>query len=201
MRTMNRAFLLLLSLMLTTLSCAVQPSVNLEAGPIAEAEPAETHAEIAGIERALRSWDSGLRPAEIDHLAGVIASEARRAELPPTLVLAVIEVESGGHNFAVSHVGARGLMQLLPTTGAFVAAAADLPWHGPETLFDPVANVRLGVRYLQRLLERYPDLRTALAAYNWGPGHISRRLRHGEPLPRQYADRVLSAWSGTGREI
>jgi len=201
MRTKDRLSTLLLSLVLVTVSCSIEPSASIEQGSSAATGSDATPTETARIVRTLRGWDTGLRPAEIEHLAGVITIEAQRAKLPPTLVLAVIEVESGGRNFAVSHVGARGLMQLLPTTGAFVAAAADLPWPGPETLFDPVANVRLGVRYLERLVERYPDLRTALTAYNWGPNRISRRLRQGEALPRQYADRVLSAWSGARREI
>jgi soluble lytic murein transglycosylase-like protein len=203
MRRTNRIASMSLSLLLTTVSCSVYPAVDSRptAGRSAEAEADATRVETVRIAEALHSWETGLRPAEVDHLASVIVGEARLAELPPMLVLAVIEVESGGRNFAVSPVGARGLMQLLPTTGAFVAAAVDLPWQGPDTLFDPAANVKLGVRYLQQLLERYPDLRTALAAYNWGPGHISQRLRRGEPLPRQYADRVLSAWSGSGREI
>jgi soluble lytic murein transglycosylase len=106
-----------------------------------------------------------------------------------------VHVESRYDVFAVSEKNAMGLMQILPTTGEWLATEIGVPWNGPQTLFDPIANVRLGVAYLSRLLERYDgDLAAALAAYNWGPGHIDGRLRSGTPLPVTYADLVLRAY-------
>jgi soluble lytic murein transglycosylase-like protein len=208
MRTSDRVSVLLLSLLLTTVSCAPAPTSSVVEGaprPIFEVDrnprPEVVRAEAAEIARFLRDRETGLLPAEVVHLSRVIAVEARRAGLPPAFVLAVIDVESGSRNFAVSSVGARGLMQLLPATGEFVAAQIGVPWWGPDTLFDPAANVRLGVSYLVGMIDRYADLRTALAAYNWGPGQISARVRRGEVVPRIYADRVLAAYAGTGREI
>jgi soluble lytic murein transglycosylase len=123
-----------------------------------------------------------------------IAAESSRADLPLELVLAVIQVESSGYNFAVSPVGAMGLMQLMPATAEGVARRIGLRWVGPTTLFDPVSNVRLGVFYLRELLDRYGSVTTALAAYNWGPTRIAERLRRGEPVPALYAQRVLSVY-------
>jgi soluble lytic murein transglycosylase len=106
-----------------------------------------------------------------------------------------MHVESRYDCFAVSEKNAMGLMQILPTTGEWLAAQIGVPWQGPQTLFDPIVNVRLGVAYLSRLLNRYDgDLAAALAAYNWGPGHIDGRLRDGAPLPAAYADLVLRAY-------
>jgi soluble lytic murein transglycosylase-like protein len=207
MRASDRVSVALLSLTVFTVSCAVLPPATVEEAPTAFVEVARNPpesllgAEAAEIALALRDRETGLLPAEVVHLSRVIAVEAHRGGLPPALVLAVIEIESGGRNFAISTVGARGLMQLLPTTAAAVAASSEVRWSGPETLFDPVANVRLGVRYLQDMIERYDNVRTGLAAYNWGPGRIAGRMRRGEPIPRRYADRVLAAWSGAGREI
>jgi soluble lytic murein transglycosylase-like protein len=207
MRTTDRASAALLSLIVTTVSCAVVPAVVVEPAPNAQFEvdrdpPEEIiHAEAAWIAGVLRDRETGLLPAEVVHLSRVIAVEAHRAGLPPALVLAVIDVESGGRNFVVSNVGARGLMQLLPTTGEFVAGRIDLPWRGAETLVDPVANVRLGVSYLEDMIGRYANRRTGLAAYNWGPARIGGRLRRGEPVPKDYVDRVLAAYAGTGRAI
>jgi soluble lytic murein transglycosylase len=200
MRTKNRAATGVLAAMLVSVSCAVAPATPemSERGAHRDRRVDVSRVRIAS---EIRAWESGLTPAAIDQLVAVILREARAAGLAPELVLAVIEIESGGRTDAVSPAGAVGLMQLLPTTGAFVARSAGLPWRGPEALFDPALNVRLGVRYLERLMRRYPDLRIALAAYNWGPGHISGRLRRGEPLPRRYADRVLAALAGDGREI
>jgi soluble lytic murein transglycosylase len=138
-----------------------------------------------------------LLPEEISEVAVAIAAESSRAELPIELVLALIQVESSGYNFAVSPMGAMGLMQLKPATGEEVAGEIGLRWRGAQTLFDPVSNVRLGVFYLRELVDRYGSVKTALAAYNWGPTLIAERLRLGEPLPAVYAHRVLSVYEKT----
>ena len=63
-----------------------------------------------------------------------------------------------------------------------------------QTLFDPFVNVRLGTAYLAELAARYDgDMATALAAYNWGPGHIDWRLQRGRALPTEYPQLVLDA--------
>jgi soluble lytic murein transglycosylase-like protein len=207
MGTSDRASIIVLSLLLTTVSCALAPTTVVEEAPrpIFEVDqnppPEVVRAEAAEIARFLRERETGLLPAEVAHLSRVIVVEAHRAGLPPAFVLAVIEVESGGRNFAVSSVGARGLMQLLPSTGEFVAAQVGVSWRGPNTLFDPAANVRLGVSYLAGMIERYANVRAALAAYNWGPGQIAGRVRRGEAIPRGYPDRVLAAYAGREREI
>ena len=108
------------------------------------------------------------------------------------MVLAVIHTESGYYNFARSSVGALGLMQIMPATGEMLAREAGIRWTGPELLFDPEVNLRLGTRYLAVLRARYGDWTRALAAYNWGPGEIDRRLAVGEVLPDKYASRVYA---------
>ncbi|MBW2423343.1 MAG: lytic transglycosylase domain-containing protein [Deltaproteobacteria bacterium] len=127
-------------------------------------------------------------------LAHTIVREARARRLDPDLVLAVIEVESGGYHLAVSSVGAMGLMQLLPSTGEELAGKLGVDWHGDDTLFDPATNVKLGTAYLRQLADRYGDVNIALAAYNWGPGRIDRRLRRGANLPSRYIEQVMRAY-------
>jgi soluble lytic murein transglycosylase len=205
MRPSERRSAILISLILTTVSCAITPNpdVAIASFEAVDAAPTEAalRAEAAEIASILANRNTGLLPAEVVHLSRVIVSESHRAGLPSAFVLAVIEVESSGSNYAVSEVGALGLMQIMPATGEFVAGRIDLPWHGSATLFDPVANVRLGVHYLKALLERYDNVRVALAAYNFGPGHVSRRLRNGEAIPRGYADKVLAVYRAGEREI
>ncbi len=131
---------------------------------------------------------------ERERLARVIVEEAGAQGLDPDLVMAVIEVESAGYHLAESHVGALGLMQLLPSTGRELAEKMGIPWKGPDTLFDPVINVRLGTAYLRELADRYDgNVDTALAAYNWGPGRIDRRLRRGARVPSLYIEQVRRA--------
>jgi len=100
-------------------------------------------------------------------------------------------VESAGYHLAVSEVGAMGLMQILPATGKELADRMNIEWRGPDTLFDPVINVKLGTAYLRQLADRYGNVHTALAAYNWGPGRIDRRLRRGATVPSRYIEQVM----------
>ncbi len=69
----------------------------------------------------------------------------------------------------VSRVGAMGLMQVMPATGAFLAVEEGIPWTTPEeVLFDPILNIRLGCRYLSEMVSLYRH-DGGLAAYNGGP--------------------------------
>lgn len=86
---------------------------------------------------------------------------------PPSLVKAVMKVESGGKSQAVSEKGAAGLMQLMPAT------AKDL---GVTDRFDPQQNVEGGSRYLQKMLNKYGKKDIALAAYNWGPANVDKAI-------------------------
>jgi len=175
---------------------AMQPATAPAAPPTAKAPgPAEAgglRLQVA-IADYLASRQTGLGSAEIARLAAAVVSEAKARDLEPSLVLAVIDVESGFDNFAVSPVGALGLMQIMPSTGQALARRLGIPWRGSRTLFDPVANVKIGVAYLQELRERFDHLPTALAAYNWGPARIRRWVRSGSALPARYAQRVLSS--------
>lgn len=139
-----------------------------------------------------------MTPLERQRVVTTILDTSERYQVSPHLVLAVIEIESGYNPHAVSPVGAMGLMQLMPGTGAEVAERTHEPWRGTSTLFDPEANIRLGVAYLRELIDRYQSIRVALAAYNWGPGRIDRRLRNGSGLPAEYPNMVLGAYSRVG---
>ena len=78
-------------------------------------------------------------------------------------------------------MGARGMMQIMPDTGKFLAKtlAREYGFHPvafrPESLDDPVLNVRLGIYYLKNLHEQFEHLKLALTAYNIGPGEIQNR--------------------------
>jgi soluble lytic murein transglycosylase len=85
-------------------------------------------------------------------------------------------------------------MQLLPSTAEEVAEKIDIEWKGDDTLFDPIINVKLGTAYLRELANRYDDVNVALAAYNWGPGRIDRRIRRGATIPSKYIEQVMHAY-------
>jgi hypothetical protein len=124
-------------------------------------------------------------------LARVVVEESRAAGLDPLLTAAIIHVESGFDSGARSGAGARGLMQLRPTTMASEAARYGMAAGDPH---DPVANVRLGIRYFRRLVETFEREDRALMAYNAGPNRIASLMQLGR-IPdrfRVYPARVFA---------
>ena len=99
------------------------------------------------------------------------------------LVESVIQRESAGDPTAVSHKGARGLMQLMPATAREMAAELGLAYDEARLTTDADYNRRLGTAYLEKMLDRYdghPAL--ALAAYNAGPSRVDDWLaQNGDP--------------------
>ncbi|HUT51269.1 MAG TPA: lytic transglycosylase domain-containing protein [Alphaproteobacteria bacterium] len=94
------------------------------------------------------------------------------------LVYAVMRQESAFRTRARSHVGARGLMQLMPRTASIVAQDRRLRWRrGRNRLFDPALNISLGQKYLNFLLARdgiNGNIIYAVAGYNAGPGAVAK---------------------------
>lgn len=107
-------------------------------------------------------------------LAALVVTEARRAGLPPGLVMAVIEVESDFDRFALSSAGARGLMQVMPFWRERLGRPRD-------NLFRPATNLRYGCTILRHYLDRWDgDIAQALAAYHGsapGDGYVARVQR------------------------
>lgn len=119
-------------------------------------------------------------------LAVAIADEAERAGYDPLLILAIIDVESDFEEGAVSSRGARGLMQIQPSTLYFLAQKEGLRLSREEVAMDAALCVRLGIRYLRSLHDRFGDLDHALMAYNAGPAKLraARRAKKLEPFLR-----------------
>jgi soluble lytic murein transglycosylase-like protein len=125
-------------------------------------------------------------PQEID---AAIDMAAARHNVDPNLVRAVVKVESNFNANAVSHKGAMGLMQLMPST------ARQLKVKNP---FDPEQNVDAGVRHLKQLLESYGgDVKLTLAAYNAGSGAVARSagIPH-YPETQNYVRRITNIYYG-----
>ena len=131
---------------------------------------------------------AGPRTLEARPFAALIEAVSLRHGIDPALVHAVVQAESNYRPGAKSHVGARGLMQVMPAT------ARDLGVTSAKLLFDPQENLEAGVKYLKFLLERFNgDLPTAIAAYNAGPGAVTK-YDGIPPYPetQNYVRKVLS---------
>ena len=109
--------------------------------------------------------------------AEVIERHALANQLDPLLVAAIIRVESGFNTRATSPKDARGLMQILPSTGAWAASQMGLTGFTGEGLYEPEQNIAIGTWYLQNLLQQFEGKTTiALAAYNGGRGNVKSWL-------------------------
>jgi hypothetical protein len=128
-------------------------------------------------------------PFTEQEINAAIDRAAARHNVDPSLVRAVIKVESNFNPNAVSRKGAMGLMQLMPQT------AHQLKVTNP---FDPGQNVDAGVRHLKQLMESYGgDVKLTLAAYNAGQGAVSRS--NGIPHfaeTRKYVNRITQLYYG-----
>jgi len=113
-----------------------------------------------------------------------VQKAAAKYDLSPDLIRGVIQAESNFEVKAVSRAGAQGLMQLMPAT------AKEL---GVKNSFDIAQNIDGGTKYLRKMLDRFGgNVRTALAAYNAGPGTVIKyNGRVPYPETRQYVKRVL----------
>ena len=121
-----------------------------------------------------------------DKVIQLAKRHGRRFGIDPRLVQAVIEVESGYRVDAVSSAGAEGLMQIMPATQKEL---------GVRDSFDPNDNIRAGVLYLKRMLDRFGDVSLALAAYNAGPSHVDK-YKGIPPFPetKAYVKKVLGRY-------
>ncbi|HEY7114506.1 MAG TPA: lytic transglycosylase domain-containing protein [Thermoanaerobaculia bacterium] len=134
------------------------------------------------------SYRASRRPLFGTSYDSLIEAEARRANVDASLVSAVIRAESNFEPRSVSRKGARGLMQLMPSTAKRL---------GVSRPFDPRSNIRGGARYLRELADRFggrPEL--VLAAYNAGENAVES---HGGVPPYRetvgYVKRILSWWT------
>ena len=125
-------------------------------------------------------------------LAHSIHRAAEEEGLDPDLGFRLVRAESNFNPRARSHAGALGLTQLMPGTARWL----DRRMTTRERILEPERNLRVGFRYLRRLIEKYDDLQLALLAYNRGEGAVDRDLRRGRNPENGYTRRVL----GTGTE-
>jgi soluble lytic murein transglycosylase len=133
---------------------------------------------VFGLEPDERSYYTLRFPLHHDE---IIRREAARNRIDPAWVAAEIRAESIFNPQARSGADARGLMQVLPSTGAAVARRIGRPWGGGQSLYEPETNIVLGTAYLRQMLDEYGGRPYfAIAGYNAGPSPL-RRWQNDRP--------------------
>ena len=167
---------------------------------------------IAGLVIGIHSYNMArtYRQYPLRYKAQIIEN-ANRFELAPWHVAAVVRCESSFDPKATSSVGARGLMQIMPDTGEWLAGKfGEADGFDPESLYDPDTNLKYGCWYLNWLMSRFDgDLILTTCAYHAGHGTVDKWLQNSEVsadgktiaqenIPydstRTYVGRVLKAY-------
>ena len=139
----------------------------------------------------LTAYKTGMNETLERLTAKTIVAESSRYGLDPWFVVGVIRVESRFYNFSQSNKNALGLMQVRPFVGEEVAKDLGVSWNGPETLFNPIKNVKIGVAYLAILNQSFRgDKSKVLAGYNMGPNRVRQWMKDGRDLPTGYSSLV-----------
>jgi soluble lytic murein transglycosylase-like protein len=120
-------------------------------------------------------------------LEQLVSAVSRLEGLDKDFLWSVMCVESAGDPYAVSPKGAVGLLQILPSTAAWLGIT------DKQLLTDPWINLRVGAKYLRTLLDRYNgDYQQTVTAYHAGPGRVKSGKIGKET--RRYVQRVLSLY-------
>jgi hypothetical protein len=133
----------------------------------------------------------GMPNAYAENLDKMARKAAQKYGVDASLVCAIINQESRWKQNAVSHVGAIGLMQIMPSTGRDACGLSTIE------LYDPSQNINCGVYYFSEQLKRFGSAKLALCAYNAGPHRVDQY--NGCPPfneTRNYHKKILAAWKG-----
>lgn len=141
--------------------------------------------------KAIEDFQIGFTDDEVHQLTNVIYTESKRYEYDPMFILAIILTESSFKKGQRSHVGARGLMQVVPFVGKDLADRSDVEWTGSSTLFQPEANIKLGTQHLFEQILKFGDVKKALVAYNVGETRLRSIIRRNKPIPKNYLNKVM----------
>lgn len=117
----------------------------------------------------------------------IIAEAADTYGIPEKMIKAVIQQESNFNTKATNSSGAAGLMQLMPATAKSL---------GVTNVYDPQQNIMAGTKYLKQMLNQFGDYSTMLAAYNAGPGNVSKY--NGIPPfteTKNYVNKIMNSYN------
>lgn len=137
----------------------------------------------------------------IPEITKELIKECQKQDMDPVFVLAIIQTESRFNTYAKGTSGEIGLMQILPQTAEWIAGKYKLEWRGPNSLYDPITNIKVGITYFAHLRVQFDSrARHYVPAYNMGPTNLKRiarslasiGLNDDHLLNGEYGSRVLN---------
>jgi len=145
----------------------------------------------ADLEALLGRVARSLEPELRSKLAEAVLSESARAAYDPLFILGLVSVESGFRTHVSSERGAYGLMQLRPSTFAWIAGREPDIGEGAAVSEDPVVDVRLAVRYFRWLERRFPRRDEALMPTTPGHAHAALQARRSPTVGAGVSRKVM----------
>jgi Zn-dependent protease with chaperone function len=136
-------------------------------------------------------------PEAVQQHAAHFKAAAQAHDVDPRVLAVMTYMESRGKRTAVSSMGSRGLMQIMPATAKRIAKARGLTFT-PKMLDEPATNIDFGAWYLKQQLVQFKDIEVAVAAYNGGPGHVRQWLSGKgklRPETKKYVQTFSKLWS------
>ncbi|HEY8271817.1 MAG TPA: lytic transglycosylase domain-containing protein [Pseudobdellovibrionaceae bacterium] len=130
------------------------------------------------IYRKLESSFSSKWKKWLPQMTEELIRECQKRDMDPVFILAIIQTESQFNVYAKGTSGEIGLMQVLPQTAAWMAKKYHLPWQGPNSLYDPITNIKFGITYFAHLRSQFESrAHHYVPAYNMGPKNLRRIAR------------------------
>ncbi len=144
--------------------------------------------------KVIDDYQIGFTDEEKGRLANVILAECDKYSYDPLFLMGLIITESSFRRGQVSHMGAQGLMQVMPPVGRHLARGTGMPWEEGETLFDFESNIKLGSLHLFRQILKFKSVDKGIISYNRGETALRRRIRQNKPLPKAYLKKVMAKY-------
>lgn len=130
-----------------------------------------------------------------------LISESQKKGFDPLFIMALIKTESTFNPLAKGRHGEIGLMQIKPTTAAWVSKKMGLKWFGPMSLENPTQNMKIGISYLSYLRKKFKnDSELYIAAYNAGSAK-TRKLASVDKTPQVYRTKILKTYASSYKRI
>jgi soluble lytic murein transglycosylase len=140
----------------------------------------------------IEDYQIGFNQNEIKGLTEVIYTESKRFSIDPLLIISLIMTESSFKKGQKSYRGAKGLMQVIPSTAKDVAKKWGVEWPEDIDLWNPSLNIRVGSAYLFELILKFKSVRKAIIAYNLGETNLREFYFYKAKPPARYYEKVVS---------